>query len=93
VQFLLKRPIVEHCLHQILAIIERTFDRNIVHVRGIDRRHLPALNLRDPPPRVKHDDLQGVPVTTGLDRCRSGITGRRADNRQPLVPALEHVFE
>ena len=79
--------VVEHRLHQGLAVVERTFHRNGVDVGRRDGRHLPALDLRDAAVRVEDDDVDPVEPAKGLDRSAAGIARGRADDRR-TAPAL-----
>ena len=64
--------VVEEGLHQVLAVVERPFDRDVVDVGGSDGGHLAALDLRDPPLRMEDQDGHGRAAGACLDRSGDG---------------------
>ena len=66
--------VVEHALHQSLAIIEIAFDRERMDIAGARRRHLLLLNRRDAPVRKKDEDVSAFAACKGLDCRAAGVT-------------------
>ena len=83
----------EHRLYEILAIVESSFDGDIMDVVGLDRRHLPALHLRCTPRRMQYKNIDGVLVLARLDGRGAGVARRRADNGDARAPDLQHAIE
>ena len=88
-----KGGVVEQRLHQILAIVEGAFDGDVVRVGGVDRGHLPALDLRYPALREKDEDLDPILALAGRERGRASIARRRADDGHALVARPQHPLE
>ena len=88
-----ERQVSEHCFDQGLAIVERSVDGDIVHVRGIDGGHLPALHLRDPAMGMQNNDGDRISPAAGFDGGGSGIAGRGAENRQSMSAPCHDVIE
>ena len=82
---------VEHALHQRLAIVERAFDRDGVDVGVVDGGHLPALHVGDAAIREEHDEIDPVAAAEGLDGRAAGVARGRADDGDALAALLERV--
>ena len=85
--------VVEHRLHQVLAVVEGAFDGDVVDVSGWNGGHLAALDVGNPSLRVENEDLDGGAVAAGLDGGRAGIARRGADDGHPFALGLQHVVE
>ena len=93
-EFVAEGEIVEQRLHDVLAIVERAFDRDRVHARLVDRRHLPALHVGDAPVRIEDEDVGPRAAAEGLDRRRAGVArGRADDGRAPTAPRQRMVHQ
>ena len=68
-----KAVMVEHRLHDRLAIVKRAFDRERMHVGRTGRRHHPPLHVGDPPVRKQHDQIDIVETRERIDRGAAGI--------------------
>ena len=79
--------VVEHRLDDVLAVVERAFERDVVHVGVEHRGHLQALHRRGAALRMQDEDVGGVAAAEGLDGGRAGIARGGADNGR-LEPAL-----
>ena len=53
-----ERRVVEHRLHQVLAVVEGALDGDVVDVGLVDRGHLLALHIGDPTGGVEHHDVE-----------------------------------
>ena len=60
-------------------------------VAGVDRRHLPALDLRDAARRMKDEDRGPLAALDRLDGGGAGVSRSGADNRGAGVVALQKV--
>ena len=85
--------IVEAGLGEVLAVVERALDGDVVHVGRQHRRHLPALHLAHPAARMQHEDVDGFAVAHRLDRRRAGVARGRADDGRVGVPLAQRVVE
>ena len=73
---------IEQALHDRLAVVERAFDRERMHVRLGRRRHHAPLHLGDAAVRIEHDDVDLVAAAERLDRGAAGVArGRDHDGR------------
>ena len=75
--------VVEQILHPRLGVVEVAGHGEGMHVRLRRRRHLPALDIGDPPVREQDEDLDALPAAKGLDRRRAGVAAGRADDGHP----------
>src|SRR3546814_13419437 len=80
-------------LHHRLRIVEAAVDGDIMDIGGQHRRHLAPLHVADPPFGVEHEDADMVAPGHRLDRRRSGVAGRRADDRDVGPAAATNMFE
>ena len=85
--------VVEHGLHEVLAVVERALHRDGLDVLRVDRRHLPSLHLADPALGVEDDDVDVGPPGHGVDRRAARVTAGRTDDGDPLGPLREDVVE
>ena len=85
--------IVEARLGEVLAVVERALDGDVVHVGRQHRRHLAALHLADPAAREQHEDVDGLAVAHRLDGGRAGIARGGADDGGVLAPRRQRVVE
>ena len=83
--------VVEHALHDRLAVVESALDREGVDVRRAGGGHLPALHLRDAAVREEDEDVDRVAPAEGLDRRPAGVARGRADDRRALAALGQHV--
>ena len=65
--------VIEHGLHQGLAIVERAFDRDRMDVVVAARRHHAALHVGDAPLRKQRDDVDLVARGEGFDGGATGV--------------------
>ncbi len=73
---------VEHALHDRLAVVEGAFDRERVHVRLGRRRHHAPLHLGDAAVRVERDQVDLGAAAERLDGGAAGVArGRDHDRR------------
>ena len=93
VKILAQLFIGKHRFDDILAVIERAFERDVMHVRRIDACHLPTLHFRGAALRMQDEDIDIFTRLAGLNRGAAGIAGRRADNRDALTLLFQHIIE
>ena len=65
--------VIEHRLHDRLAIVEGAFDRERMHVRRTRRRHHPPLHVGNAAVRKQHDQIDIVETRKRIDRGAAGI--------------------
>ena len=87
-----KAVMVEHRLHDRLAIVERAFDRERMHVGRARRRHHPPLHVGDAPVREQHDQIDIVETRERIDRGAAGIARGRDHDGGALVALGQHVI-
>ncbi len=85
--------VVEHRLHQVLAVVEGALNGDVVDVIRRNGGHLAALDVGNPSLGVEDEDLDGAAVAAGLDGGRAGIARGGADDGDPFAPGLQHVVE
>ena len=90
-QLVAEGEIVEHRLHQVLAIVEGAFDGDVEDVGGVNRGHLPPLHLGDAAIGMEDEDFRRRPAAEGLDRRRAGIARGRADDGDMLAALSQHM--
>ena len=78
--------VVEHALHDRLAIIERALDRERVDVVVAGRRHHAPLHVGNAALRKQHEKIGAGAAAECLDRGSAGIAGRR-DHDGGALPA------
>ena len=73
-QLVAEHRVAEHRLDQVLAVVEVPVDREGVHVRAVDRRHLAPLDVARPTGRVEDHDVDVIaarsPRRWPPSRCR-----------------------
>ena len=79
-----KGVVVEHALHDGLAIVERSLDRQRVDIIVLDRRHHPPLHIGNAALRKKHEQVRAHATAKGLDRCPAGVSGSRDHDGRAL---------
>ena len=84
--------IVEAGLGEVLAVVERAGDGDVVHVGRQHRRHLAALDLADAAARMQHEDVDGLAVAHRLDGGRAGVARGGADDRGVLAALARSVW-
>ena len=83
--------VVEQALHDVLAIVEGTAQRNVVDIGVEHRGHLPPLHLRGAPLGMQNEDVGRVATAKGLDGGRAGVAGGGADNGGAAAAAGKDV--
>ena len=78
--------VVEHALHDRLAIIEGALDRQCVDIVVAGRRHHPPLHVGDAALRKQHEEIGAGAASERLDRGSAGIA-RRRDHDGGALPA------
>ena len=73
--------VVEHRFDDVLAIIKRAIERDVVHIVIKHCGHLPALHWGGAALWMKNEDVGGVAPAKRLDSRRTGVTRSRAHNR------------
>ena len=83
---------IEQPLHDRLAIVEGTFDRQGVNVVGAGGRHHPPLHVRYASMRKQHDQIDILEALECIDRGAAGIA-RGGDHDGGALRALgQHVI-
>ena len=85
--------IVEAGLGEVLAVVERAVDGDVVHVGRQHRRHLAALDLAHAAARMQHEDVDGLAVAHRLDGGRAGVARGGADDRGALAAGAQRMVE
>ena len=88
-----KSRVVEHGLHQILAIVERAVDGDGVHIGRIHRGHLLALHIAHATLRIQDDDVDVVATLHAVDGGRTGVATRGPHDHEALATLGENVIE
>ena len=83
--------VIEHRLHQRLAVVEGAFDGERVHVVVGRRGHHAPLHLGDAALREQHHDVDLGAAAEGLDRGAAGVAGGRDHDGRALAARLQHV--
>ena len=84
--------VIEHALHQGLAIIKRAIDGNRVHIRLGRRRHHAPLHIRHAALRVEDNDIDPLRAAKRFDRRPAGIARGRADDGRAFAALVEYVI-
>ena len=87
-----QRQIAEQLLHDALAVVERSFDRERMDVALADRRHLAALDVGHAAVRIENVDVGLRLAAEGLDGRRAGVAGGRPENGRPRFPTAERAI-
>ena len=72
--------VVEHALHQRLAVVEGALDGDGVHVGLGRRRHHAPLHVGDAAFRKQDHDVDAARAAEGLDRGAAGVARGGADD-------------
>ena len=83
---------IEQALHDRLAIVERTLNRERMYIRRIRRRHHAALHVGHAAMRIEHDQVGLRAVAKCLDCGAAGVAGGRDDDRRALAAARQHMI-
>ncbi|GAA0003477.1 hypothetical protein BRDID11002_34780 [Bradyrhizobium diazoefficiens] len=83
--------VVEHSLHEGLAVVERAFDGERMHVGRARRRHHPPLHLGDAAVREQYDEIDVLQPREGFDRSAAGVAGGCDHDGGALVALGEHM--
>ena len=83
---------IEHRLHQRLAIVEMAFDRERMHVARRRRRHHPPLHVGNAAVRKQHDQIDRSRAREGVDGSAAGIARRRDHDRGARVALGQHMI-
>ena len=86
-----KGVVVEHFLHQPLAVVEIALDGQRMDVRCGRRRHLPLLHRRHAPVREQDEDVGAVAAGEGLDRGAAGVARRCAGDGRARSALGKHM--
>ena len=89
----LEPRVAEEGLHDPLAVVERSLDRDAVHVRVRHGGHLKLLEAARPPLREQDEDPHVRLAAERGDRGAAGVAARRAEDVQGLAGAPELVVE
>ena len=82
---------IEHRLHQRLAVVEGAFDRERVHVGVRHRGHHAPLHLGDAALREQHHHVDLGAAAERLDRGAAGVARGRHHDGRALAALLQHV--
>ena len=83
--------VIEHALHQRLAIVERAFDRDRVDIGVIRGRHHAALHVGDAAVREQHHKIDTLAAAERLDRGAAGVARGRDHDGDALAALLQRV--
>ena len=83
--------VIEHRLHQRLAVVEGAFDRQRVHVVVLRRGHHPPLHLGDAAVREEHHEVDLGTAAEGFDRGAAGVARCGDDDGGALGALAQHV--
>jgi hypothetical protein len=86
-----KGVMIEHRLHEGLAVVEVAFHRNRVDVVGPDRRHLAPLDRAHPPLRIENEHVDAIETAERLDRGAARVAGGGADDGGASAGPGQHV--
>ena len=85
--------VAEALLHHALAVVEVTFDSDVVDVITLHRGHLAALNFRHPLVRMQDKDIHVLAATAAFNSGRAGITGGSPHDHHVLVTLFQNIVE
>ncbi|WP_345057808.1 hypothetical protein [Arthrobacter methylotrophus] len=89
----LKSMSLREALHEVLAVVEDSLDRYVVHVLVLQRVHLRALESAHAALRREHEDGDALATAQRMLGGRAGVAGRRAEHVEDAVALAEHVVE
>ncbi len=84
--------VIEHALHEVLAIVEIALDGDGVNIGRRRGRHLPLLNRRDLAMREQDEDVGAVATGEGVDGRAARVARRGAGNRRPLAALRQDMI-
>ena len=93
IEFGAESRVVEHGLHEVLAIVEGAVDGHGVHVGCIDRGHLLALHVAHTTLRIQDDDVDVVAPLHAIDGRRASVAAGGPHDHEPLTTLRENVIE
>ena len=80
-------------LDHLLAVVEVTFDGNVMDVVAKDAGHLATLHLGHPVVRVHDEDVDILASLAAFNSRRAGVTGGRAHDDHALAALDQEVVE
>ena len=83
---------IEHRLHDRLAIVKGAFDRECMHIGRARRRHHSPLHVGDAPLREQHDQVDIVEAGKGIDRGAAGVARGCDHDGGALRAFCQHVI-
>ncbi len=86
-----ERMMIEHRLHDRLAIVEGAVDRERVDVGVLGAGHHPPLHVGDAAVRKQHDEIDLGAAAKRLDRGAAGVAGGRDHDGGALAAARQRV--
>ena len=84
---------IEHGLHQVLAIIKCSVDSHSAHVRRINSCHLATLHLTDATLWVQDDDVDVCAILHAVNSCTSGVATCCSNDRHLLLTLSQDVIK
>ena len=84
--------VIEHRLHDRLAIVKGALDGERMHVGSARRRHHAALHVGDAPVREQHDEIDIVEAGKGIDRGAAGVARGRDHDGGALRALGKHMI-
>ena len=91
--FIAKILVAEHGLDDILAVVERSSNGNIIDIGCLDRRHLPPLHPGDAPLGMQDADAHVATPGAGMNGGGTGVAGRCADDGDLVAATFENTLE
>ncbi len=85
--------VIEQGFYNILTIIKRPIDGDVVHIGCSHRGHLAALYVRASLIRVHDEDIDRIPIATGLNSRRPGVTRCCTNDTDPFPAPGQDMFE
>ena len=83
---------IEHALHDRLAIVERAVDGDGADIGGVGRRHHPPLHVGNAALREQHDEVDLGATAERLDRGAAGIARGRHHDGPAFAARGQHVI-
>ncbi|MGY3107652.1 hypothetical protein ACVWW7_004279 [Bradyrhizobium sp. LM6.9] len=83
--------VVEHPLHERLAIVEIAFDSERVDIGRACRGHHPPLHLGNAAVRKQHDEIDILEPRERVDRSTAGVAGGRDHDGGALAALGKHM--
>ena len=82
---------VEHRLHQRLAIVECAIDREHMHIGVGNAGHHPPLHVGDAAMGIEHNNVRLRAITERFHCCAACVTGRRHHDGGALAARFQRV--